>query len=135
MRSWLIICATICVVYSGSVLPPVFQSWYNLTHPIVEICINETGVDADLVRSLFNKTSIPSEEHLRCLFKCIDDKLGFIRPDGSFNKEVMIAKIARLTPEIAIECLDKYESEPDGCVKSHEGTLCAMKKITLLELN
>ncbi|KAK4879399.1 hypothetical protein RN001_007545 [Aquatica leii] len=110
----------------------VFQAWYKSINPVVEECISETGVDAKTARKLF-EIILPDEGEVRCFVKCLDTKLGFLRPDGSFDKAVMMEKLDHLTPEIAVECVDKFEAEPDSCLKSYKASTCIAAKVLFSE--
>ncbi|KAF5287964.1 hypothetical protein FQR65_LT12141 [Abscondita terminalis] len=114
--------------YKALIPPSVVTSWNQLVGPFVEMCIDESKVDADIARNMFNRDYLPNEEHMRCYFHCINIKLGFNNPDGTFNRELMIKEINHLTPEIADKCLEKFLSEKEDCMRSYRTNLCIVEE-------
>ncbi|KAF5287963.1 hypothetical protein FQR65_LT12140 [Abscondita terminalis] len=128
MKLSLIICiTTIYLTQSKEIPPSIVSSWNKLVQPFVETCIEEESVDAEIARNVFSKNFIPKEEHIRCYFKCIDSKLGFLLPGGKFNKELMINKIEHFTPKIADKCLQMLPDD-DDCLKSHKLAICIVEQ-------
>ncbi|EFA05793.2 odorant binding protein 20 [Tribolium castaneum] len=82
-------CFGLLILFVGTVL--VFA---ENEHEILEVralCMNETGVSEETARN-YKPAEDPASEEILCMVKCIFEKIGCLKDDGSFCVDTMKKK-------------------------------------------
>ncbi|KAK4879611.1 hypothetical protein RN001_007757 [Aquatica leii] len=104
--------------------PVLVTSWNQLVKPFQDKCIEESQVDPDLAKNVFNRNYFPDEKPISCYFKCLHENLNNYGPDGELNGDLVAKTIAGASTEIANPCIDKFKSETDRCTKAYRVSGC-----------
>ncbi|KAK4879612.1 hypothetical protein RN001_007758 [Aquatica leii] len=98
----------------------------ELIAPFQEKCIEETEVDPDVAKNMFNGNELPNEEHARCYLKCLDENLNFYRPNGELDCDLMAKTLDHISADVIHKCVHKFQSETDRCIKSYKVSICLL---------
>ncbi|KAK4879581.1 hypothetical protein RN001_007727 [Aquatica leii] len=127
MKLVIVLSAIVWSAYSITIPLSTVKSWYDVTAPYQETCIQESDVDPDIARNMLLINTLPNEMHMRCYLKCLHEKLNFYLPNGDLDKDLMVKTFDHVTPEIGDMCFAKFGSEPDHCLKSYRIVMCGVQ--------
>ncbi|KAK4887239.1 hypothetical protein RN001_003510 [Aquatica leii] len=101
----------------------VHDVWGQLIAPHSDQCIESSKVNPNQVKNMLTHVHVPNNEQFHDYIKCIYEKLEMLKPDGTFNEEVILSKAYYLTKDLTKRCLKKAEFEQNLSKKSY--ILCA----------
>ncbi|KAK4873495.1 hypothetical protein RN001_015524 [Aquatica leii] len=98
--------------------------------PHVSFCECETGVNVALVGRFFQNKEFSNDACLRCFFKCLLQKMEFLRYDGTISVADIILKL-EISEEPILHCVSQVQNETDLCIKAFLFLKCLLTDIEI----
>ncbi|KAF5287972.1 hypothetical protein FQR65_LT12149 [Abscondita terminalis] len=128
MKLLLILLTLIFVVNAKVALPDdLMKEWKKVASRYEEECVEESGTDPIVAKTIFKNKRLLNEEQLGCFIECLNRKYGMLTPDGVFHMDVWLSTIKHLTPEVAVTCIKEHENVTNLCKRSYRLALCVAK--------
>ncbi|KAF5287971.1 hypothetical protein FQR65_LT12148 [Abscondita terminalis] len=125
MKLLLIVFTLIIVVTAKMDLPDdLMEEWKKVASRYEEVCVEESGTDPIVAKTIFKNRYLFNEEQLGCFIECLNRKYGILTPDGVFHVDVWLSTIKHLTPEVAATCIKEHENVTNLCIRSYRLALC-----------
>ncbi|KAK4878880.1 hypothetical protein RN001_011386 [Aquatica leii] len=124
------------IVYASLVLSKklpdnVTKNWDAIKKSYYDTCVSESNASKEDLSKLYDEGYLPKTKETRCYLKCIFVNLKYLKSDGDFDLETLIANEPYITNEMSKKCADEASSESDLCEKSYVFGSCILNSLVV----
>ncbi|KAF5305742.1 hypothetical protein FQR65_LT07638 [Abscondita terminalis] len=102
----------------------ILTQWDAETAQYHSLCMCESGVDTLLARRVFIHQEFLDNPCLMCYLRCLAKNMGMVDASDKSLPEIWSQQVTNVTYEIATDCVNKTDKEPDPCKKVQLMALC-----------